>query len=101
MSSQEARDAGRGVFFIAGAKIYFIIAGFAIEVIALPNLLGASVFGAYALVASMVSPVNNVLVTGTIQAVSRFTAQTRERVAAIQRGAQSPVLHSLRHDASP
>jgi len=85
VSSQEARDAGRGVFLIAGAKIYFIIAGFAIEVIALPNMLGAATFGAYALVASMVSPVNNVLVTGTIQAISRFTAQTRERARAIQR----------------
>ncbi len=117
MSSQEAKDAGRGVFFIAGAKAYFIIAGFAIEVIALPNILGDATFGAYALVASMVSPVNNVLITGTIQAVSRFTAQTRDRYKAIQRAglrmqlfvglgvaavfaALSPVFAGFFHDSS-
>jgi O-antigen/teichoic acid export membrane protein len=105
------------VFFIAGAKAYFIVAGFIIEVIALPNILGDATFGAYALVASMVSPVNNVLVTGTIQAVSRFTAQSRERVRAIQRAglrmqlfvglaiaagfaALSPVFASFFHDSS-
>lgn len=115
-SADEARAAGRGVLFIAGAKAYFMVAGAAIE-IALPSILGASVFGAYKVVVSTVSPVNNVLITGTIQAVSRFTAQTAEKARAIQRAgllmqlmiglpiavafaALSPVMAGFFHDAS-
>ncbi|RMH39999.1 MAG: hypothetical protein D6689_15110 [Deltaproteobacteria bacterium] len=71
------------MFFIAGAKAYFMIAGAAIT-FALPAVLDASVFGAYLVVAGAASLVNNVMVTGTIQAVSRFTAQARDRARAIQ-----------------
>jgi O-antigen/teichoic acid export membrane protein len=82
--ADETRDAGRGVLTIAGAKAYFMVAGAVIE-FSLPSILGATVFGAYAVVASTVSPVNNVLITGTIQTLSRFTAQARERARAVQR----------------
>jgi len=82
--ASEARQAGRGVLYIAFAKFYFMIAGALIE-FRLPAILANTVFGAYAVVASLVSPVNNVLITGTIQAVSRFTAQDPERARAIQR----------------
>jgi stage V sporulation protein B len=68
----EAENAGRGVLFIAGAKVYFMMAGAAIE-FALPWLLGRFAYGAYGVVAQWVSNVNNVVVTGTIQAVSRYT----------------------------
>lgn len=84
MSSREAKDAGRGVIFIAGAKIYFMVAGAAITFV-LPSVFDEAVFGAYLVVASAASLVNNVMVTGTIQAVSRFTAQARDRARAIQR----------------
>jgi O-antigen/teichoic acid export membrane protein len=67
-------SAGRGVLYIAFAKFYFMIAGAILE-FRLPALLANTVFGAYAVVSSAVSPFNNVLVTGSIQAVSRFTAQ--------------------------
>jgi O-antigen/teichoic acid export membrane protein len=80
----EGRQAGRGVLYIAGAKFYFMGAGAAIE-FALPRLLSVAVFGAYGLVASWVSPVNNVIITGTILAVSRSTAQRPERAREIQR----------------
>ncbi len=82
--SQEARQAGRGVIYIAFAKFYFMIAGAIIE-FRLPAILANTVFGAYAVVASTVSPLNNVLITGTIQAVSRFTAQEPEKARAVQR----------------
>jgi O-antigen/teichoic acid export membrane protein len=70
----DASQAGRGVIYIGLAKIYFIVAGLSIELV-LPAILGNVLFGAYGFVAQTVSMVNNVLVTGTIQAVSRFTAQ--------------------------
>jgi O-antigen/teichoic acid export membrane protein len=73
-TGEEASQAGRGVIYIGLAKIYFIVAGLGIELV-LPAILGNVLFGAYGFVAQTVSMVNNVLVTGTIQAVSRFTAQ--------------------------
>ncbi|ACY18955.1 polysaccharide biosynthesis C-terminal domain-containing protein [Haliangium ochraceum] len=81
--SNEGARAGRGVIYIGLAKLYFIFAGALIE-FRLPTILANTVFGAYGLVASAVSPINNVLVTGTIQAVSRFTAQQPEQARAVQ-----------------
>jgi O-antigen/teichoic acid export membrane protein len=82
-ASAEARQAGRGVLYIAFAKLYFMVAGAIIE-FRLPLLLGRVGFGAYGTVASTVSPLNNVLITGSIQAVSRFTAQKPELARGIQ-----------------
>lgn len=79
----EAKQAGRGVIYIALAKMYFMVAGAIIE-FRLPAILANTVFGAYAVVASTVSPLNNVLVTGSIQSVSRFTAQRPDMSRAIQ-----------------
>lgn len=79
----EATQAGRGVIYIALAKMYFMVAGAVIE-FRLPAILANTVFGAYAVVASAVSPLNNVLVTGSIQAVSRFTSQRPELARSVQ-----------------
>jgi stage V sporulation protein B len=74
-----AASAGRGVAFIGAAKMYFILAGLAIDV-GLPRLLNSvSQYGAYQLINSVVSWINNVLVTGTIQAVSRQTTSDQVR----------------------
>jgi O-antigen/teichoic acid export membrane protein len=81
--AEEASRAGRGVIYIGLAKIYFIVAGLSIELL-LPRLLGDLLFGAYGVVVSAVSPINNVLVTGTIQTVSRFTAQQPALARALQ-----------------
>src|SRR5690242_19735766 len=67
-----ATGAGRGVLYIAFAKFYFMFGGLFVQ-IRLPALLSRAAFGAYSLVAGIASIVNNVLVTGTIQAVSRFS----------------------------
>lgn len=82
-ASDEAAQAGRGVIYIALAKLYFMVAGAVIE-FRLPAILANTVFGAYAVVSSTVSPLNNVLVTGSIQAVSRFTAQRPDMSRSIQ-----------------
>jgi stage V sporulation protein B len=73
-----AATAGRGVVFIGAAKMYFILAGLAIDV-GLPNLLGKYQYGAYQVINSFVSWINNVVVTGTIQAVSRQTTADQSR----------------------
>jgi stage V sporulation protein B len=74
----EAVTAGRGVLYIAGAKLYFMIAGLVMET-QLPRLLGPFLYGAYGFIAQGVSILNNVVVTGTIQAVSRYTTADPER----------------------
>src|SRR5262245_3437787 len=78
-----ATGAGRGVLYIAFAKFYFMFAGLLIQV-RLPAILSRAAFGAYSLVSNIASLVNNVLVTGTIQAVSRFAAQEPDKARAVQ-----------------
>lgn len=67
-----ARQAGRGGLAIAGAKIAFFVFGFAVQLV-LPRraFLGVDGYGQYALVMSIVSIVNNVMVAMSIQGVSR------------------------------
>lgn len=87
MSDASAVSAGRGVVYIGLAKIYFIIAGYAIY-FALPRLLGSPVaWGEYLLVIGLVSVINNVIVTATIQGVSKFTAQGDTAADAVKRAA--------------
>src|SRR5687767_2318463 len=78
-----ATGAGRGVLYIAFAKFYFMFAGMVVQ-FRLPAILTRSAFGSYSIVASIASFVNNVLVTGTIQAVSRFSAQQPGKARAVQ-----------------
>jgi O-antigen/teichoic acid export membrane protein len=78
-----ATGAGRGVLYIAFAKFYFMFAGMVVQ-FRLPAILTRSAFGSYSILASVTSFVNNVLVTGTIQAVSRFSAHNPGRERAVQ-----------------
>jgi O-antigen/teichoic acid export membrane protein len=115
-AAPKASSAGRGVLYIAFAKFYFMAIGLAIQV-GLPRILSRATFGAFGVVNSIVSPINNVMVTGSIQAVSRFTAQSPERVRLVQHAglrmqvffglpvallymAASPLIASLLHDRS-
>ncbi|MEO6777640.1 MAG: oligosaccharide flippase family protein [Kofleriaceae bacterium] len=76
-------SAGRGVLYIAFAKLYFMVAGLVV-VFKLPGLLNHAAWGSYSFVNSLVSPVNNVLNTGTIQSVSRFSAQEPDKARRVQ-----------------
>ena len=78
-----ATGAGRGVLYIAFAKFYFMFAGLFVQ-IRLPAILSRAAFGSYSLVASIASFANNVVVTGTIQTVSRFAAQQPGKARAVQ-----------------
>ena len=87
MSTSEPENrgtgAGRGVLYIAFAKFYFMFAGLFVQ-FRLPAILSRTAFGSYSLVASIASLVNNVLVTGTIQTVSRFSAQEPGKARQVQ-----------------
>src|SRR5687768_5540213 len=78
-----ATSAGRGVLYIAFAKFYFMFVGLVVQV-RLPAILSHSSWGAYSFVNSLVSPVNNVLVTGTIQAVSKFAAAEPDKARRVE-----------------
>lgn len=84
MSEQpKATGAGRGVLYIAFAKFYFMFVGLVVQ-FRLPSILSHAAWGSYSFVNSLVSPVNNVLVTGSIQAVSKFAAAEPEKARAVQ-----------------
>jgi stage V sporulation protein B len=84
-SGPKAVSAGRGVLYIAVAKLYFMVAGYAIY-FTLPRLLGSeAAWGDYLLVVGLASVIDNVIVTGTIQGVSKFTAQGDVSADAVKR----------------
>jgi stage V sporulation protein B len=76
--------AGRGALFIGFAKLYFMVSG-SVQQILLPRLLATAEFGAFAVVNSVISIVNNTMVQATIQSVSKFTAEDDARAGAVQR----------------
>ncbi len=87
------KTAGRGVLYIAFAKAWFLITGVALGLI-LPRVFkwtagseqaGQALFGAYGIVFTGVSFINNTLITGTIQAVSKFTSEDESRAGAVRR----------------
>src|SRR5688572_23868050 len=78
-----AVGAGRGVLYIAFAKFYFMFAGLVIQ-FQLPNLLSRAAWGSYSTLNWVTSFVNNVMVTGTIQTVSRFSAQDPTKARSVQ-----------------
>ena len=82
--SDAAVVAGRGAIFIGFAKIYFMVSG-SVQQIVLPRLLATAEFGAFAVVNSVVSIINNTMVQATIQSVSKFTAEDDARAGDVQR----------------
>lgn len=79
-------NAGRGVLFIALAKLYFMVAGYVVY-FTLPRLLDKAAWGNFQIVTGLASVINNVIVTVTIQGVSRFTAQGGTTPDAVKRSA--------------
>src|SRR5512137_1264288 len=75
--------AGRGVIFIAIAKFYFMVSGYVIQ-FALWPLLGEKLYGDYGVVKNLASWFNHVVVTGTIQSTSKFTAERPEQAEAVK-----------------
>lgn len=75
MNDTTVRRAGRGLISITAAKLYFIVAGYVVQ-LALPRLLGGpEQFGLYSTAMSLVSIVTNVLIAATIQTVSKRVSE--------------------------
>jgi stage V sporulation protein B len=84
-SPNDARRAGRGLLSIAGAKIYFIVTSYAVQ-LALPRIFGEpEEFGLYSAAMSGVAIFNNVLVVSTIQSVSKFVSEDEHQASATLR----------------
>ena len=78
-SSEDARRAGRGLVSIAGAKGYFIVTSYGVQLL-LPRILGeAKEFGLYSATMSGVAILTNVLIVATIQSVSKFVSEDESR----------------------
>jgi stage V sporulation protein B len=74
-SEAQTRTAGRGVLSITGAKFYFIVAGYAVQIL-LPRLLGTpEAFGLYSSAMNVASILNNVMVAATLQSVSKHVSE--------------------------
>jgi stage V sporulation protein B len=82
--ASDGATAAKGAVFISIAKIYFMLSGFVQQVL-LTRFLGLADYGAFAVVNNVISVVNNTVVQGTIQAVSKFTAENDARAEAVQR----------------
>lgn len=90
------KNTGLGVIYITFAKLWFMVMGWAL-VFVLPRLLqwaaggdadaGKALYGVYGLVFTGVSFVNNGIVTGTIQSVSKFTAEDDSIAASVRSSA--------------
>jgi len=79
-----AVEAGRGALFIGFAKAFFMLAGF-LQRVLLARVVSPAEYGAFSVVNNAVSTVNNTMVQGTIQSVSKFTAEDDARAGAVQR----------------
>ena len=80
MSSRN--HAGKGVIYIAGAKGYFVLTAYAVQLL-MPRLLGSPKdFGTYAIVIGVAAMVNNVLIVSAVQCVSKFVSANRDQAAA-------------------
>jgi hypothetical protein len=83
-TGDRAVEAGRGALFIGFAKGFFMLSGF-LQRWLLTHFVGAAEYGAFSLVNNAVSTVNNSIVQGTIQWVSKFTAEDDARAEAVKR----------------
>lgn len=81
-----AVEAGRGALFIGAAKVFFMLSGFVQQVL-LARIVSAAGYGAFGVVNSTISIVNNTVVQFTVQGVSKFTAEDDRQADAVKRGA--------------
>lgn len=79
-----AVEAGRGALFIGFAKAFFMISGF-LQRWLLTRIVGPAEYGVFALVNNAVSTINNTVVQGTVQSISKFTAEDDARADAVKR----------------
>ncbi len=76
----------KGFFSLTAAKLVFMVAGYAVY-FTLPRLLTAAEFGNYGVIIGLLNVFNMVLITGTIQAVSKFVSERENLERPIRRAA--------------
>jgi O-antigen/teichoic acid export membrane protein len=76
-------EAGRGALFIGAAKVFFMVTA-SLQKFLLTHVLGSADVGIFEIVNGWVSVVNNATVQGTIQWVSKFTAEDSRRAEAVK-----------------
>jgi len=81
---------------MTGAKVYFILLGYSVQLM-LPRLLGSpELFGLYSSAMSIVSILNNLLIVATIQTVSKQVSEGPEREApALRQGLELQLVVGL------
>jgi len=84
--SATVREVGRGAIYIALAKVWFMLAATATNLL-LPRLLSPRAYGDYGVVVRLVSLLNMMTVIGLLQSVSRLTAEHPAAAAALRRRA--------------
>lgn len=81
--SDKVKKAGRGFLVITGAKVWFLVTS-AIVQLGLPIAFGsAEMFGMYKIVTEAISLLNMVMITGTLQAVSKLVSERPEQARRI------------------
>ena len=92
IQAEETRAAQRGFFLITGAKIWFLVAGTILN-IGLPRFLGDPArFGDFAVVNTLVSIVNMVIIIGAVQVVSKRVSENPAHAFIIRRKAMRLLL---------
>lgn len=106
-AAETTRTVGRGFLFILTAKMWFLLTGFAVQ-FGLPRLLlrtarkmvgvtavsgplveklATGLYGEYGVATRTVSLINNTMVQGTIQAVSKHVAEDERQAEAVRAAA--------------
>lgn len=76
---QTARTAGRGFLIITAAKLWFLVTG-AVTQLGLPILFGeAQLFGVFKIVTEAIGLINMVMITGTLQTVTKLISERPEQ----------------------
>lgn len=74
-ANETAKKTGRGFLVITGAKMWFMVTGAVIQ-LGLPIFLGSpEQFGVFKIVTEAISLINMVMITGTLQAVSKLVSE--------------------------
>lgn len=88
-TASQAGLVGRGVIWITAAKVYFMLTGVALITL-LPKLIGAtdeeraSLYGTFTVVIGVLNPITMMMITGTIQAVSKFISEDESRFGTVK-----------------
>src|SRR5688572_11294902 len=83
-SSDRAVEAARGGLFIGFAKARFMVAGPVWDCLLIRLVVAADV-GRFSVVNKVLSTLNNTMVQGTIQSVSKFTAEDDKQIDTVKR----------------